>query len=234
MYVPVYYVLLQNKKESTYRYALQACISASEGRMLATTYTSDFEQAILSTMKTEFPTGVAVGCLFHWKQAIRRKLVDFHIPKYLISELIGTNGVVNILTGIPIEEIIPKGIPYCRRGFDESSHQEQFNAFWEYFVKIWMIRYNPRIWNMHSFISESADFTLVNRTNNPLERFNNKMNEAIPTPHAPMSRIVETIRAISEEYVTDLGRIQKGTMAKPVHLPVTMYEIPESYTTFQP
>ena len=57
---------------------------------------------------------------------------------------------MNILTGIPIEEIIPKGIPYCRRGFDESSHQEQLNAFWEYFVKTWMIRYNPRIWNVHS------------------------------------------------------------------------------------
>ena len=234
MYVPVYYVLLQNKKESTYRYALQACISASEGRMQATTYTSDFEQAILSTMKAEFPTGVAVGCLFHWKQAIRRKLVDFHIPKDLISELIGTNGVMNILTAIPIEEIIPKGIPYCRRGFDESRYQDKFNAFWDYFIRTWMIRYNPRVWNVHSFVSENAKFTLVNRTNNLLERFNRQMNEFFPTPHAPMSRFVETIRKIFEEYVSDLGRIQKGTMAKPVHLPVTVYEIPESYTNFEP
>ena len=230
MYVPVYYVLLQNKKESTYRYALQACISASEGRMQATTYTSDFEQAILSTMKAEFPTGVAVGCLFHWKQAIRRKLVDFHIPKDLISELIGTNGVMNILTAIPIEEIIPKGIPYCRRGFDESRYQDKFNAFWDYFVRTWMIRYNPRVIPLFLRMLN----LLVNRANNPLERFNRKMNESFPTPHAPMSRFVETIRKISEEYVSDLGRIQKGTMAKPVHLPVTVYEIPESYTNFEP
>ena len=87
----------------------------------------------------------------HWKQAIKRRLGEFHIPKPLIKELIGTNGVMNILTAIPIEEIIPKGIPYCRRGFDESSHQPQFDSFWDYFVKTWMVRYNPKVWNVYSF-----------------------------------------------------------------------------------
>ena len=172
MYVPVYYVLLQNKKELTYRHALQACISSSEGKIQATTYTSDFEHGIMSSMKAEFPAGVAVGCLFHWKQAIKRKLVDFHIPKHLIRMLIGTDGVMNILTVIPIEEILTKGIPYCRCGFDESSHQVQFNSFWSYFISTWMVRYNPRVWNVHSFVTENSEFTLINRTNNPLERFN--------------------------------------------------------------
>ena len=120
MYVPIYYVLLQNKKEATYKYALDACVSSSEGKMQATTYTSDFEKAIMSTMRAQFSTGVAVRCLFHWKQPIKRRLGEF--PKPLIKDLIGTNGVMNILTAIPIEEIIPKGIPYCRRGLDESTH----------------------------------------------------------------------------------------------------------------
>ena len=60
-------------------------------------------------MKTEFPSRVAVGCLFQWKQAIRRKLVDFHIPKDLISELIDTNGVMNILTAIPTRKSYLRG-----------------------------------------------------------------------------------------------------------------------------
>ena len=137
MYVPIYYVLLQNKSESTYEYAIQACVSASDGKMQATTYISDFEQAIMTTMKTEFPGAVAVGCLFHWQQAIKMKLGEFHIPKALIRLLIGSDGVMNILTVIPVEEIIPKGIPYCRCGFDESSHKGQFGAFWDYFVKTW-------------------------------------------------------------------------------------------------
>ena len=176
MYVPLYYVLLQNKKELTYRHALQACISSGEGKMQATTYTSDFEHGIMSSMKAEFPARVAVGCLFHWKQVIKRKLVDFHIPKHLIRMLIGTDGVMNILTGIPIEEILTKGIPYCRCGFDESSHQVQFNSFWRYFISTWMVRYNPRVWNVHSFVTENSEFTLINRTNNPSERFNRITN----------------------------------------------------------
>ena len=232
MYVPIYYVLLQNKKETTYRHALQACISSSEGKMQATTYTSDFEHGIMASMKAEFPTGVAVGCLFHWKQAIRRKLLEFHIPKNLIRLLIGTDGIMNVLTVIPIEEIVTKGIPYCRCGFDESSHQVQFDSFWKYFISTWMVRYNPKVWNIHSFATDNSEFTLINRTNNPLERFNRKMNDSFPTPHPTMTSFVETIRKISDDYVTDLARIAKGTMAKPVHLPVTIYPIPESYLSY--
>ena len=146
-----------------------------------------------------FPTGVAVGCLFDWKQAIKRKLVDFHIPKPLIKDLVGKNGVINILTVIPIDEIVSRGIPYCRRGFDESAHQSQFDSFWDYFVKTWMIRYNPKVWNVHPFTSENAEFTLINRTNNPQGRFNREMNDSFPTPHPTMTTFVKTIRVAEWE-----------------------------------
>ena len=109
----------------------------------------------MSSMKAEFPAKVVVGCLFHWKQAIKRKLVDFHISKNLICMLIGTDGVMNILTVISIEEIMTKGIPYRRCGFDESLRQIQSNAFWNYFISTWMVRYNPKVWNVHSFSTEN-------------------------------------------------------------------------------
>ena len=148
------------------------------------------------------------------------------------KELIGTNGVMNILTAIPNEKIIPKGIPYCRRGCDESSHQSQFDAFWDYFVKTGMIRCNPRIWNVHSFTYENSEFTLIHRTNHPLERFNRKMNDSFPTPHPTMTSFVERVRQNSDDYVNDLTRIAKGTMCKPIHLLATVYSILESYRTF--
>jgi hypothetical protein len=188
----------------------------------------------MNSLRSEFPRGRAVGCLFHWKQAIRRKLLDFHIPHPSIKLLIGEVGVMNILTAIPIEEIIPKGIPYCRAGFDESGHEVQFDKFWDYFVKTWLVRYNPTVWNVNAFLRESSEFQLINRTNNPLERFNRKMNDSFPTPHPTMTIFVETIRTISDEYVDILSRIQKGTMTSPVHLPATMYSIPESYTQYTP
>lgn len=40
-----------------------------------------------------------------WKQAFKRKLGEFHIPKPLIKDLVGKNGVMNILTVVPIDEM---------------------------------------------------------------------------------------------------------------------------------
>ena len=56
---------------------------------------------------------------------------------------------------------------------------------------------------MHSFTYENSEFTLINRTNNPLERFNRKMNDSFPTPHPTKTSFVETIRQISDDYVND-------------------------------
>jgi hypothetical protein len=72
MYVPVFYVLLQSKKQNVYYHAIQQCICASDWKMEAITYTADFEKAIMSQLKEQFPEGVGIFCLFHWKQAIRR------------------------------------------------------------------------------------------------------------------------------------------------------------------
>jgi hypothetical protein len=62
----------------------------------------------------QFPhetTGTSIiGCNFHWKQAIRRKLLSFKIPRDIISELMGAHGLINILPLVPATDIELKGI----------------------------------------------------------------------------------------------------------------------------
>jgi hypothetical protein len=41
LYVPVFYVLLQSKKEATYDRALEGCYNASDKKMKATNFTSN-------------------------------------------------------------------------------------------------------------------------------------------------------------------------------------------------
>ena len=59
---------------------------------------------------------------------------------------------------------------------------------------------NPYPWNVHSFTSENDlplrifIYWLINRTNNPLERFNRKTNDSFPTHHPTMMSFVEIIR----------------------------------------
>ena len=60
------------------------------------------------------------------------------------------------------------------------------------------------------------------------------MNDSFPTPHPTMTSFVETIRQISDDYVNDLTRIVKETMCRLIHLPATVYSMPESYLTFKP
>ena len=138
MYVPAFFILLQSKKCSAYYHAIQQCICASDWKMEPKSVTCDFEQSLIKALKHQFPAAPAILCLFHWKQAIRRKLLSFHTPLHIIHQMIGKNGVMNILTVTPVNEIITKGIPYCRSKINETGHTAKLDKFWKYFVDTWM------------------------------------------------------------------------------------------------
>ena len=61
---------------------------------------------------------------------MNKRLKELGIPKEMISDFLGENGPLNLLTVIPIPEIIPKGIPFIRATFDEKHYKPQFDAFW--------------------------------------------------------------------------------------------------------
>lgn len=94
VYVPVWFILLPGKKENLYIHALQMATSCSEWKLEASTITCDFEVGLMNACKMQFcgpaqqPPAVMVGCLFHFKQAIRRKLLkDYLIPSSVVSDL---------------------------------------------------------------------------------------------------------------------------------------------------
>jgi len=60
-----------------------------------------------------------IGCEFYWKQAIRRKLLELNVPRDKISLLVNEDGLLNLLTVIPIKDIESKGIAYIRACFNE-------------------------------------------------------------------------------------------------------------------
>jgi hypothetical protein len=108
-YVPVFYVLLQNKLENTYIQALQQIVAKCGGHLNPASFTCDFEKGLLNALEMQFPRSKPVLCLFHWKQAIRRKLEKLRISKQVISKLVDENGLLNLLTVIPVAEIEKKG-----------------------------------------------------------------------------------------------------------------------------
>ena len=249
LYVPVYYILLPNKRRETYAFALAAVTKDSNSNFDLVSYVVDYEQPIILAMSDEFPNAAHIGCNFHWKQANRRKLLSLNIPEDTITRLIGTDGIINFLCILPYD-LIPKGIQYIRKKMDEGHLKSKFDEFWCYFNKNWMKKtrhfqdktglYLFTSWNISHLIDSKGKLlkdeegmdVAVNRTNNPLERFNRKMNEDIPI-HPSMSVFVEGIKRISNEYVDVMNatRMQKGR--KQVHAPVNLPRIPADFASFR-
>jgi MULE transposase domain len=170
MYVPVMYVLLTSKLENVYFQALHWVIASSDFKLDPLTVTCDFEKGLIKAVQQQF-TGVSiVGCLFHFKQALRRKLLKLKIPDDEVS-LAMRPKVLDVLTLIPHDEIASKGIPYVESILEcgESYTHEKWQEFWSYFKKTWLDLYKPTLWNVNGLLDDLHD--LSNRTNNPLERY---------------------------------------------------------------
>jgi hypothetical protein len=233
-YVPIFYVLMQSKLEMAYKHALRMCVAATDDKMEITNATCDFERGIINALKAQFNKPI-VGCIFHWKQALRRRLLEYNVGKDKISELVGQNGLINLLTVIPIAEIENKGIPYIRENFNEGLDKNKFDMFWKYFVATWMGQQNPEHWNIHKRCND--DFTpedILNRTNNPLERFNRKLNGHFGAGgHPTMVQFVTGIRALSMEYADLLKNIRRGHSQPATHEEATVYSVPSDYAAFK-
>jgi len=209
----------------------------------------DYEAGLMKALRDEFTRdddGAVDGCNFHWKQANRNKLLELRVPKELISILLGAEGLMNFFEVIEYDQI-PKAIAYVRSKMDEGPFNKLFDQYWSYFLKTWMKKttrfddhtglYLFSSWNISHLLDEKGRLmqnedgidVLVNRTNNPLERFNRKLNERIP-PHPTVQVFVQIVRDICCEYVDLMQVIRKQKAGKrPKHAPVRIPLIPDDF-----
>ena len=74
------------------------------------TATCNFELALINAIQGLFPFTKINGCLFHWKQAIWRKLVSLKFSNEKeILEIAMHRFSIDILTVIPVNEIKKRG-----------------------------------------------------------------------------------------------------------------------------
>jgi hypothetical protein len=226
LYLPIFHILLQSKKEIVYRRALYNCVWATGFKFKGISFSCDFEFAIIDAIKEVFECPVIVGCLFHWKKAIRQKMMDCNIPKNLISEMIGSGGLLEVLTVIPIGEIETKGIPYVRSKCKEEGYLSSFNQFWNYFKSTWLDRFPPSDWNINGKIMKD---NVINRTNNPLERYNRTIASCFKVSHPNMDTFVRELRTLCNRYVTTYNNVKNGYSTSVQRSPIKHFKIPEDY-----
>lgn len=103
IYIPVAYVLMTGKTRECYWQAFNwLCSEVKECAPYCVGV--DFEWNFWRSVGEFFPKTKLVGCLFHFKQALRKKLVELGIPKPEINFAM-RSGVLDLLTVIPRDEL---------------------------------------------------------------------------------------------------------------------------------
>ena len=103
-YLPVYYATVTGKTPSCYRTFLQAMKEDLGGKLNPISIAVDFEPAFINVLKEVFPSAKIIGCLFHWKQSIRRWMIANGIPKGVVSHFMKP-GYLDLLSVLPPEDL---------------------------------------------------------------------------------------------------------------------------------
>ena len=106
--------------------------------------TIDFEVALYNAAYDQFGSRGTImnGCLFHWKQAIRRHLSKLKLNNQILKAVMHKGRGIDLLTLIPHEDILSKGVPCVKFQMDAVANEEEKKVivefFSNYFTKFWM------------------------------------------------------------------------------------------------
>ena len=134
------------------------------------------------------------GCLFHWKQAILRKLKDLRFTNKDVPYRMVSRSVLDVLTVIPRAEVSTHGIAYVKSIVTDMKLSEcdnvKMDKFWEYFEKTWL----PivKTWNVRDEFDEYV--RVLARTNNGLECYNKQMNSLYNTNRVSILNFIQTLK----------------------------------------
>uniref|UniRef100_K3WNU4 MULE transposase domain-containing protein n=1 Tax=Globisporangium ultimum (strain ATCC 200006 / CBS 805.95 / DAOM BR144) TaxID=431595 RepID=K3WNU4_GLOUD len=138
---------------------------------------------------------------------------------------------LSALTMIPVSEIKEKGIRYCQFIVVESGSKGKWDGFWRFFRKMRMEQYDTSLWNVNAMMESSVD--IVNRTDNPLEKYNRDFSDKFTSHYPHLLTFVEVAKAEAIRYVSFLEDIKRDQQRPPQHTGVINAVLPESHLQFE-
>ena len=182
MYIPVLHVLMRNRTEKSYTGVFAQCMEyINFGSMQFCS--TDFERALMEIAETFVGKNKVSGCLFHYKQALRRKFVSIY------------------QNPSPIQKIYLKvyyNLPFCDENLFVAINEfflkycPEITEFAIYYNNTWAKRYNK----IKKF---SVPFELY--TNNALESYHSVISKKVPT-HGSIYNLINTMGQIDVMLLT--------------------------------
>jgi hypothetical protein len=233
-YVPVLYVLMSHRNQYLYWLVFSTVVILSDWKLKCNSYTTDFEKAAINAAQDQFPEGFHVGCLFHFKQAVRRYMLKKLYFKIETVNKFMERGVFDLLTVLPHDEVEEYGIAYVRSIMEPDDQSpadlQKWDDFWNYYSRQWSS--NLESWNICGKDGNYKNF--VNRTNNGLESYNDRFNNLFPGKHRPsLIDFVVKVEEESRRQAAELDDIRKGRRAKPTYQKKTIPSIPPIYWAYR-
>ncbi|ETP53784.1 hypothetical protein F442_01334 [Phytophthora nicotianae P10297] len=213
--VPLFFTLTTSKTQDSYKKFFY-CVKFAVGKKPSPIdIVCDFEAAIIFAIREHFPKTKIIGCLFHFKQACRRKMKAYWLPDDE-AEIAMAFGVLDMLTVVNPDKISVRGVAWVKAKIKQRCEakgvpysREKWRQFWQNFERTWLEQYPPELWNIFN-----VERKIVNQTNNPLERFHRELNARLKRQPS-LKRFVKTIEKIAQHYVILRRGIISGVAQAP-------------------
>ena len=162
--IPLIYVLLMDKKESTYE-TMFSLIKSQIPDWEPTSFRTDYEKAAINGIRNVFPTIVSKGCYYHFSKALWKKAKELNLTtKKIYKKHVALCSSLALLPS----EYKADGWLYIMEDCPQKENVDKFN---DYFVSSWLDnQYMHGKWDFYGDIY---------RTNNPAEGCNAKINRCI-------------------------------------------------------
>ena len=210
LFVPVVFGLLDNKTSWAFWHYLHAIFVETETKFNPAVVVSDFEAALLQAIDEQLPSARRVGCLFHFKQALRRKMVKMNFAETSIRAAM-ERGSLDVLTTVKRSNV-EKKLKELEENMQRTDEHEKWKSFFSYFKQTWMMKYGVELWN-HS--TKQKEDEIVHRTNNALESFNRRLNDRFGNAHPNLAHFIDVIREISMETMREVENLRRGVSRRP-------------------
>jgi MULE transposase domain len=196
--VPCVYALLPDKEKVTYLRVAEIMLQhleESEEQLKVTTIMMDFEKSMNAAFRSTFEDVKIVGCHFHWKSALRKRIAAEGLMILYNSNDNFHNLVRYIwaLAYVPVDQVIPIWEKFIRARISENFPEweqdwgDAVKSFVKYIDTNWIGELNPRtksrkrpgypteMWNKYEATLEGQP-----RTNNNVEAYNRAFSLSVP------------------------------------------------------
>lgn len=196
-YFPVCYILLQDKKEATYKKAFERIYSLTLKRG-PKIFICDFELGATNAFRSVFLECEIGYCLFHWGQSIWKSIQQKSLSSLYMKTPIFRN-LIRIILSLPFEKesIIEEKYYMVKELVLKQFNSEYTLSFFEYIEKIYIGRKNELkkpIFAIKNWCCHERFIRYQPLTSNICEGWHRGLNDSFSSPHPEINYFINELR----------------------------------------